>query len=101
MSTEAIIFESVRQLSSFAGMTTEIDSQDVIRLILQFLKENNLTDSMKLLQNESGVTLNTVDSVDNFTSDIRHGRWDSVLSQTANLKLPGDKLVCICVFCSM
>ena len=71
----------------------EIESQDVIRIVLQFLKESNLMDSMTALQRESGVTLNTVDSVDSFGSDIRHGRWDSVLTQTSALKLPADKLV--------
>ena len=74
-------------------MSLEIECQDVIRLILQFLKENNLIESMKLLQKESNITLNTVDSVEHFTSDIRNGRWDSVLSQVSMLQLPADKLV--------
>lgn len=39
----------------------EIESSDVVRIVLQFLKENNLTESMQVLQKESGVTLNTVD----------------------------------------
>mmetsp|Transcript_22819 Transcript_22819/g.38076 ORF Transcript_22819/g.38076 Transcript_22819/m.38076 type:complete len:526 (-) Transcript_22819:1273-2850(-) len=73
-------------------MSLEIESQDVIRLMLQFLKEHNLSDSMKELQRESGVTLNTVDSVETFASDVRHGRWDSVLAQVSALKLPSDKL---------
>jgi hypothetical protein len=74
-------------------MSLEVESQDVIRLVLQFLKEHNLNDAMKALQRESGVALNTVDSVETFASDIRNGKWDSVLAQTAALKLPGDKLV--------
>jgi hypothetical protein len=74
-------------------MSMEVESQDVIRLVLQFLKEHNLNDAMKALQRESGVALNTVDSVEHFASDIRNGKWDSVLAQTAALKLPGDKLV--------
>jgi hypothetical protein len=79
-----------------SGMSLEIESNDVVRLMLQFLKEHNLTESMKTLQKESGVTLNTVDNVDSFANDIRNGKWDSVLSQTAALKLPGDKLVSYC-----
>jgi WD40 repeat-containing protein SMU1 len=71
----------------------DIDSNDIIRLVLQFLKENNLTSSMQQLQRESGVTLNTVDNVDSFLNDIRHGRWDLVLNQVGTLKLPLDKLV--------
>lgn len=74
-------------------MSLEIDSADVIRLMLQFLKEHNLSDTMQTLQKESGVTLNTVDNIDSFGNDIRNGKWDSVLSQTAALKLPADKLV--------
>lgn len=74
-------------------MSLEIESQDVLRIVLQFLKENNLNESMKSLQRETGVTLNTVDNIDQFGSDIRNGKWDSVLSQTSALKLPGDKLV--------
>lgn len=89
----AAIGPDAAAVSATTSATCEIDSQDVLRLILQFLKENNLAESMKLLQNESGVTLNTVDSIETFTADIRHGRWDSVLAQTANLKLPGEKLV--------
>lgn len=76
-------------------MSLEIESQDVIRIVLQFLKENNLVDSMSTLQKESGVTLNTVDNIETFTADIRHGKWDSVLAQTAMLKLPSDKLVAL------
>lgn len=74
-------------------MSLEIESQDVIRIVLQFLKEHNLDDSMKSLQRESGVTLNTVDNIEHFAADIRNGKWDSVLKQTSALKLPGDKLV--------
>ena len=72
----------------------EIESTDVIRIVLQFLKENNLIDSLKSLQKESGIALNTVDSVESFASDIKNGKWDSVLQQVSVLKLPTDKLVC-------
>lgn len=44
----------------------EIDSKDVIRLMLQFMKENNLTNSMVELQLETDVTLNTVDNLEGF-----------------------------------
>lgn len=65
----------------------------MIRIILQYLKESNLTEAMQALQRESGVALNTVDNVDSFGTDIRRGRWDAVLSQISTLKLPADKLV--------
>lgn len=71
----------------------EIDSKDVIRLMLQFMKENNLTNSMRELQIETDVTLNTVDNLESFVSDIQRGHWDSVMTQVSSLKLPREKLV--------
>eukprot|EP01128_Nolandella_sp_AFSM9_P002806 TRINITY_DN131_c1_g1_i1.p1 TRINITY_DN131_c1_g1~~TRINITY_DN131_c1_g1_i1.p1 ORF type:complete len:552 (-),score=93.66 TRINITY_DN131_c1_g1_i1:90-1655(-) len=71
----------------------EIESGDVIRLIAQFLKENNLPNTFAALQKESQISLNTVENVDNFLSDIRTGRWDSVLKQISALKLPVGKLI--------
>jgi WD40 repeat-containing protein SMU1 len=44
------------------------------------------------MQNECQISLNTVDSLENFVSDIRQGRWDVVLPQVAQLKLPRAKL---------
>jgi len=76
-------------------MAFEIESSDVIKLILQFCKENHLHQTMRTLQSESQVSLNTVDSMENFLSDINHGRWDSVLPQVASLQLPRDKLMSI------
>lgn len=54
-------------------MDIEVDSQDVIKVILQFLKENNLHKTMKALQEESNVSLNVVDNLDKLISDIHHG----------------------------
>ena len=71
----------------------EIDSKDVIRLMLQFMKENNLANSMRELQTESDVTLNTVDNLESFISDIQRGHWDSVISQVSLLNLPREKMV--------
>lgn len=70
----------------------EFDSGDVIRLILQFLQEQGLSESAKKLQEESKISLNTVENLDGFISDISRGKWDNVLKTVASLALPQPKL---------
>jgi WD40 repeat-containing protein SMU1 len=66
----------------------EIDSTEVLRLILQFLNENGLSRSVGVLQEESGVSLNMLERPEGFVADVYAGRWDAVLPVLSTLRLP-------------
>lgn len=71
----------------------EVDSTNVIQLIEQFLKENGLNRTLATLQEESQVSVNTVDNMELFVGNIQKGEWDVVLQNISTLKLPQSKLM--------
>lgn len=66
----------------------------VMRSPHHYLSSPSLTPHLlhRLLQNECHVSLNTVDSIETFVADVNAGRWDVLLPQIAQLKLPRAKL---------
>ncbi|KAH0881255.1 hypothetical protein HID58_068649, partial [Brassica napus] len=75
-----------------AVVANDLFTDDSFMIVLQFCKENSLNQTFQTLQSECQVSLNTVDSVETFVSDINNGRWNSVLPQVSQLKLPRNKL---------
>ncbi|CAI9102555.1 OLC1v1000844C1 [Oldenlandia corymbosa var. corymbosa] len=72
--------------------TLEIDAQDVVKLFLQFCKENSLPHTFQTLQNECRVSLNSVDNLETFMADVSSGRWESVIPHLSQLNLPRNLL---------
>ena len=70
-----------------SSLQCDVDAADVVKVVLQFLKENSLTASLQALQDESQVALNTVENLDGLVADVQQGRWDAVMSTIATLKL--------------
>ncbi|XP_051221477.1 suppressor of mec-8 and unc-52 protein homolog 1-like [Lolium perenne] len=75
-----------------SASTLEIEAGYVVKMMLQFCKENSLPQTFRTLQNEYQVLHNTGDSMDTFIANINAGCWGAVLLQVAQLNLPRMKL---------
>ena len=69
-----------------------VDATDVVKVVLQFLRENGLQKAFAAMEEETGVALNVVDSLEGLVSDVHHGKWDGVLATVKDLRLPRAKL---------
>lgn len=68
-------------------MEETIKGDDVIHLILQFLKENNLPNAYSILRNESQLQPNFLKDADKFTECLVAGKWDYVLNEIDGMNL--------------
>lgn len=59
----------------------------MIKLILQFLIENNLHRTAHTLQEETDVSLNIVNDINQLTSDICDGKWNEVLNALSSVSI--------------
>lgn len=66
----------------------QIDGNDVIKIVSQFLSESGLHRTLRALQDETDVRTNSVDDVTKFYNDILIGQWQSVFQQLHAFQLP-------------
>ncbi|KAI8992128.1 WD40-repeat-containing domain protein [Mycotypha africana] len=70
-----------------------INKDDVVKLIIQFLRESNLNRTRSALEKESNQIYNTVEDKSRFIQDIKDGKWDIVLKQVTQLAISEEKLI--------
>lgn len=70
-----------------------IEQSDVVKLVLQFLKESNYTLSFEALLRESKVDFNYFPNPDVFSRYVLNGEWDLVLEKIRLFKFPKSKLI--------
>ena len=70
----------------------EVESSALVRVLLQFCSESGLSKTFTALQDETGIALNTVPSMEAFISDVMNGEWERVITTTNTLQLPSHIL---------
>ena len=66
----------------------EVDSADLVRIILQYLRENGLKKSFEALSNETGVLLDALDDKSSLILSISGGEWERVFHVLNDLLVP-------------
>ena len=90
-SSDAAAMAAPPLIASDIGIgSVEIDASDVVRLVLQFLREHGLSSSAAELERESGVLVNAVEAKGRLVGDVKAGRWDAVLPALASVELPAE-----------
>lgn len=68
-------------------------NHSIIRLIQQFLRDQNLNSTLAALQKETNIYQNTVKDIDEFRKMIVDGSWDELFMVISELDIPNRKLV--------
>ncbi|KAJ3384689.1 Serine/threonine-protein kinase smu1 [Lobulomyces angularis] len=83
----------------------QIESSDIIKLIFQFFKENNLNESLKALEKETKVKLNSLDYTTSkqLSNSILEGNFSQTLKILKSLNLPQENLISLfdLIFCEL
>ncbi|KAI8352874.1 WD40-repeat-containing domain protein [Choanephora cucurbitarum] len=72
---------------------SNINKENVTKLIIQFLRENNLNQTRSVLEKESQLTFQAVDDKARLLQEIKDGRWDNILKQVNQLGLEAHQLL--------
>ncbi|KAJ6243197.1 wd40 repeat-containing protein smu1 [Anaeramoeba flamelloides] len=65
-----------------------VEKNDLIQIVLQFLQENELYETKQILQKECKISLNIVPSQETLLLGIEEGKWGEVLTLLEGVTLP-------------
>ncbi|CAG9330777.1 unnamed protein product [Blepharisma stoltei] len=82
-------FESTHE---HGPLSHEVEHSDIIKIILQYLQDTQLSKSFKTLEEESHIYWSGIDSIEDLQSEIKEGSWDHVLEKLSNYKLEQEML---------